>query len=592
MKVTDRIKRLRDKMAEKGLDAYIIPSSDPHMSEYVAAHWQGREWISGFTGSAGTVVITQNAGGLWTDGRYYIQAEQQLQGSGIDLFKAGMEGVPDFTQWLADNLDKDSCVGFDGKLFSISQVRKFEEKLSKKGITINKEYDLLDDIWLDRPAIPENPIFLHDTTYAGKSAAQKIKMVRDEMTKKDVNHHIIASLDDIAWLYNIRGNDVAYNPVAIAYALVSDKKAWLFIDKSKVPEDVAGILKENGVELEDYDRVEFHLSKLGDGDSILLDATRLNSRLDEFIANEVRKVEDTNITTTLKAVKNEVEIDNLKKAHIRDGVAMVKFLYWLDRNIGKERITEITVADKLEEYRSQQEYYIGLSFPTIAGYRDHGAIVHYQATEESAYSLEASGMILIDSGCQYLDGTTDITRTIVLGPITEQQRVDYTLTLKGNINLTRARFLKGCTGANLDILARMHLWSYGMDYKHGTGHGVGYFLNVHEGPQGISRISSKVKLEKGMIVTNEPGVYRDGQHGIRIENELLVIEDITTEFGEFLTFEPITYCPIDLAAIETSLLDEEEKKWLNDYHRMVYDKLSPFLEGDEKEWLKNKTKAI
>ena len=366
----------------------------------------------------------------------------------------------------------------------------------------------------------------------------------------------------------------------------------MFIDGSKVPEDVAGELKDNGIEIEDYERVEFHLSKLDHGDAILLDADRTNSWLDEFIDGGVRKIVGTNITTILKAVKNEAEIESLKKAHVRDGVAMVKFLYWLDSNVSREEITEITAADKLEEYRSQQENYVGLSFPTIAGYRDHGAIVHYQATEESAYRLEAHGMILIDSGCQYLDGTTDITRTVILGPITEQQQIDYTLTLKGNINLTRVRFLKGTTGASLDILARMHLWGQGIDYKHGTGHGVGHFLNVHEGPQGISPISWKVKLEKGMIVTNEPGVYREGQHGIRIENELLIVEDTTTEFGEFFKFEPITYCPIDLAAVVPELLDEGERKWLNDYHRMVYDTISPFLDDKEKAWLKERTRAI
>ncbi|HZJ57556.1 MAG TPA: aminopeptidase P family protein [Clostridia bacterium] len=590
--ITDRIQGLREGMLDRGIDAYIVPSSDPHMSEYVAAHWEGRKWLSGFTGSAGTLVITRDFSGLWTDGRYYVQAEKQLQGTGIQLFKAGMEGVKSFTQWIADTLDKGSCVGVDGKLFSLSQVRKMESRFSKKGISINKEHDLLMGIWKDRPPIPNGPVFVHDIAYAGRTAAQKIEDVRARMTQKGTDYHLVSSLDDIAWLYNIRGSDVDYNPVAISYALVSDERAWLFINGEKVSEPVREHLKDNGIEVEDYEEIESHLSRLGEGDTILLDVNRVNSWLYNAIPDGVGIEEDTTITTTLKAIKNETEIENLKRAHVRDGVAMVRFLYWLDNNISKGDITEITVADKLEEYRSQQENYVGLSFPTIAGYEDHGAIVHYQADEESAYTLGTDGMILIDSGCQYLDGTTDITRTIPLGATTSEERRDYTLTLKGNIKLTRTRFLKGATGANLDILARLHLWEHGIDYKHGTGHGVGYFLNVHEGPQGISPISSRVRLEAGMLVTNEPGVYREGSHGIRIENELLVVEDIETEFGEFLRFEPITLCPIDLAPIELDLLDEGEKRWLNEYHKWVYDILSPLLNQEESLWLKDKTRAI
>jgi Xaa-Pro aminopeptidase len=467
-----------------------------------------------------------------------------------------------------------------------------EKIFSKKGILINKEHDLLMGIWKDRPAIPRETVFVHDMVYAGRTAAQKIEDVREMMAQKGANYHLISSLDDIAWLYNIRGGDVAYNPVAISYALISEEKAWLFINEDKVSVPVREHLSDNGVEIEDYERIESYLSRLGRGDTILLDPQRVNSWLYDSIGREARIEEDTAITTILKAVKNQVEIENLKKAHIKDGVAMVKFLCWLDNNLSKEEITEITVADKLEEFRSQQENYMGLSFPTIAGYGDHGAIVHYQADEESAYTLKPHGLLLIDSGCQYLEGTTDITRTIALGPTTPQQRSDYTLTLKGNIKLSRTRFLKGATGTNLDILARLYLWEHGIDYKHGTGHGVGYFLNVHEGPQSISPRISTVKLEEGMLVSNEPGVYREGSHGIRIENLLLVAGDIETEFGEFLRFEPVTLCPIDLAAVEPDLLDEEEKRWLNQYHERVYDTLSPLLDEKERLWLKDKTKAI
>ncbi|HHZ14405.1 MAG TPA: aminopeptidase P family protein, partial [Clostridiales bacterium] len=476
MVIIDRIRRLRKEMSDKGIDAYIVPSSDPHMSEYVAAHWEGRKWLSGFTGSAGTLVITQDSCGLWTDGRYYVQAEKQLEGTGIRLFKFGMEGVKSFTEWIADTLGQGECVGMDGKLFSVSQVRNMEKIFSKKGILINKEHDLLMGIWKDRPAIPRETVFVHDMVYAGRTAAQKIEDVREMMAQKGANYHLISSLDDIAWLYNIRGGDVAYNPVAISYALISEEKAWLFINEDKVSVPVREHLSDNGVEIEDYERIESYLSRLGRGDTILLDPQRVNSWLYDSIGREARIEEDTAITTILKAVKNQVEIENLKKAHIKDGVAMVKFLCWLDNNLSKEEITEITVADKLEEFRSQQENYMGLSFPTIAGYGDHGAIVHYQADEESAYTLKPHGLLLIDSGCQYLEGTTDITRTIALGPTTPQQRSDYTLTLKGNIKLSRTRFLKGATGTNLDILARLYLWEHGIDYKHGTGHGVGYFL--------------------------------------------------------------------------------------------------------------------
>ena len=592
MVIIDRIRRLRKEMSDKGIDAYIVPSSDPHMSEYVAAHWEGRKWLSGFTGSAGTLVITQDSCGLWTDGRYYVQAEKQLEGTGIRLFKFGMEGVKSFTEWIADTLGQGECVGMDGKLFSVSQVRNMEKIFSKKGILINKEHDLLMGIWKDRPAIPRETVFVHDMVYAGRTAAQKIEDVREMMAQKGASYHLVSSLDDIAWLYNIRGGDVAYNPVAISYALISEEKAWLFINEDKVSVPVREHLSDNGVEIEDYERIESYLSRLGRGDTILLDPQRVNSWLYDSIGREARIEEDTAITTILKAVKNQVEIENLKKAHIKDGVAMVKFLCWLDNNLSKEEITEITVADKLEEFRSQQENYMGLSFPTIAGYGDHGAIVHYQADEESAYTLKPHGLLLIDSGCQYLEGTTDITRTIALGPTTPQQRSDYTLTLKGNIKLSRTRFLKGATGTNLDILARLYLWEHGIDYKHGTGHGVGYFLNVHEVPQSISPRISTVKLEEGMLVSNEPGVYREGSHGIRIENLLLVAGDIETEFGEFLRFEPVTLCPIDLAAVEPDLLDEEEKKWLNQYHERVYNTLGPLLDEKERLWLKDKTRAI
>lgn len=592
MDVKDKINKLREKMLEKGMDAYIIPSSDPHMSEYVAPRWESRKWLSGFTGSAGTLVVTRQKSGLWTDGRYYIQAEKQLEGTGIELYKAGMPGVPDYIEWLKEQLPENSCVGICGEVFSVSKVREMEKELSEKGMSINKEFDLVDEIWEGRPPVPQQPVFVHDVAFAGKTIAQKLHMVREEMAKKGVNYYLICSLDDVAWLYNIRGSDIAYNPVAIAYALVSLNQAWLFIDRSKVPQDVACMLEENGVIVDDYEKIYEYLAELKEGDAILFDPAATNSRLYDTMAKECKKVEDMSIVARLKAVKNEVEIDNLKKAHVRDGVAMVKFLYWLEQNLGREEITEITVAEKLEEFRRQQEDFVGPSFATIAAYKDHAAMMHYQATPETCYTIEREGFLLIDSGGQYLGGTTDITRTIVLGPITDRQKRDFTLVLKGHINLARARFLYGTTGSNIDILARLPLWEQGIDYKCGTGHGVGYFLNVHEGPQRMSQIPNNVKLEKGMILTNEPGVYIEGQYGIRIENEMLVVEDGETEFGKFLRFEPITYCPIDLNGVDPGLLNEEEKRWLNEYHAIVYELLSPLLEEKEREWLKVKIRPV
>lgn len=590
--IANRIEQLKGKMIDKGFDAYIIPSSDPHMSEYVAPRWEGRKWASGFTGSAGTLVITRTESGLWTDGRYHIQAENQLKGSGIHLFKSGLDGVADYPDWLADTLGKGSVVGVFGQLFSVSGIRRLEKKLAPKGISVNKEHDLLEGLWTDRPDIPLNPIYIHELVYAGKSTAEKAGQIRQEMDKKGVNFYLIPSLDDVAWLFNIRGNDVEYNPVALAYGLISKDNIWLFVDSRKVDQKVRESLNENGVTVEEYEKIKDYLGRLGKGDRILYDPQKTNYWLYDSIGDGCEKVEDMSICALAKAVKNPREIEGIRDCHVRDGVAMVKFLYWLDENLGKEEITELTVADKLEYFRSQQKDFMGPSFATIAAYKDNAAMMHYQATEEKHYVLKKEGMLLIDSGGQYLDGTTDITRTIILGPITEEERRDYTLTLKGNINLAKAKFLNQATGSNLDILARLPLWEYGIDYKCGTGHGVGYFLSVHEGPQRMSQVPNNIKLQKGMVITNEPGVYKEGQYGIRIENELLVVEDQKTESGQFLRFDVLTMCPIDLEGVDVTLLTPEEKDWLNQYHKSVYDTLAPFLTDEEREWLRRETRAI
>jgi len=592
MNVNERISSLRKLMAERGIDAYIVPTYDPHQSEYVGEHWKTRVWMSGFTGSAGTFVVTKDVAALWTDGRYFIQAGNQLKGSEVKLFKMGIPGVPSYMEWLKENLANGATLGFDGKVFPQSDVKQMEEKLSFKEIKYIYKYDLVGEIWADRPELPKDKVFVLDVKYAGKTPAEKLEEVRKEMKKLDSDYYLLGSLDDIAWIYNIRGNDVACNPVVTSYALISLDSAWLFVDKRKVTKEVENYLNSNGIEVQGYDDVRKYVEGIKKGSRVFVDPSRVNKWLYDGIPSECKIVEGMNITTMLKAVKNDVEIKNLKNAYIKDGVALVKFLYWLDENLGKVKMSEMSVSDKLEEYRKEQENYVEPSFDTIAAYKDHAPMMHYEATKESDYELSREGMLLIDSGGQYLDGTTDITRTIVLGPITEEEKRDFTLTLKGHINLAKARFLYGATGSNLDVLARFPLWQEGIDYKCGTGHGVGFFLNVHEGPHRMSLAPNNVKLEKGMVITNEPGVYKEGKHGIRLENDLVVAKDISTDSGQFMKFEVISFCPLDLDGIDVKLLTEDEREWLNNYHEEVYSKLSPYLDDSEKEWLRKETRRI
>ena len=593
LKVNDRIKGLRNLMKERGIKAYIIPTHDPHQSEYIADHYKTRVWISGFTGSAGTVVVTEDEAILWTDGRYFIQAEKELEGSEIQLYKMGIPGFPTYMEWLRDNLNDGDSLGFDGKIFPQEDVKRLEKEIGQKDIQFIDEYDLVGELWTDRPSKPKGKAFVHDVKYAGKTAREKIEEVREEMAKKGADYFLLGSLDDIAWLYNIRGRDIACNPVVISYALISKDEAWWFVDGDKLDDEVKSHLEENGIAIDEYDRVIDYVKDIKKGSKVFLDPARINRWLYKGIPEECEIVEGTNITSQLKGIKNSTEIENQKNAYIKDGVALVKFLYWLDNNVGKINITEVSAAEKLEEFRKEQEGFIEPSFDTIAAYKENAAMMHYKAEEgKSNYDLKKEGMFLIDSGGQYLDGTTDITRTIVLGDITQEEKRDFTLTLKGHINLIGARFLYGATGSNLDVLARYPLWQEGIDYKSGTGHGIGFLLNVHEGPHRISPIPNNVRLEKGMVVTIEPGVYRAGKYGIRIENVAVVVEDIETDSGQFMKFETISYCPIDLEAVDVEMLTDKERKWLNDYHKEVYEKLSPFLNEEEKEWLKNKTRRV
>lgn len=591
MNVRERIAKLKDLMKSRKIDAFIVPSYDAHQSEYVADHWKCREWITGFTGSAGTAVITLDECGLWTDGRYFIQAENELKGSGVKLFKMREPGVPTFYEWIADVLPKNSNVGIDAKIFPLEVVNTMKDKFKAKNINI-KDGDLIDQIWNDRPLMPMSVAYDHDVKYCGKSRIEKISELREKMKKIGANYNIISSLDDIAWLFNIRGNDIHCNPYVISYALISLNEAFLFIDSKKVDCDIKSKLKADEIVIKGYEEVADYIKNLPEDATICFDPNKTSYWLYSAIHKDVKKIKGINFTTKMKAIKNSVEIENLKKCQVNDGAQMVRFMKWLKQNVGKEKMTEISVDQKLESFRAQIDTFVTTSFDTIAAYQENGAMMHYKASEDKNSELKAEGFLLVDSGGQYYDGTTDITRTFALGALTDEQKRDFTYTLKGHINLAQAKFLYGCTGANLDILARRPLWEQGIDYKCGTGHGVGFFLGVHEGPQNISPRMINVPIEAGMVTTNEPGVYKEGKYGIRIENTLLAVKDMENEYGTFMKFETISLCPIDLDAVEVSLLSDSEKNWLNEYHKTVYDKLSPILNEEEKQWLKIATRAI
>lgn len=595
--IKERLAKLREYMSEKNIDAYIIPSSDNHQSEYVGDHFKCREFISGFTGSAGTVVVTMEEAGLWTDGRYFIQAEKELEGSTIKLFKMGEEGVPTTEEYLYESLKEGKTLGFDGRVICAKEGINLEKKLAKKNIKIVYDYDLVGMIWNDRPDLSTAKAFLLDVKYAGETFSSKLNRVRESMKEKNANVHVITTLDDIAWLFNIRGGDVKFNPVVLSYALITLDKVYLFLDKSKLNEEILNELSKENVEIKPYNDIYEFIKTLDKNDKILLDSTKINYAILNNIPSEVEKVDEFNPTMFMKAQKNPIELENIRNSHVKDGVAFTKFMYWLKNNVGKIEISELSASKKLEDLRREQEGFIEPSFGTIAGYRDHAAMMHYSATKESDAKLEASDLFLIDSGGQYFDGTTDITRTIALGKINDELKKHFTAVARGMINLSMAKFLYGVRGYNLDILARRPMWNMGIDYKCGTGHGIGFLLNVHEAPNGFrwriipDRFDSAV-LEEGMVTTNEPGIYVEGSHGIRTENELVVRKAEKNEYGQFMEFEVVTLAPIDLDAIDPEEMNKEEKAYLNWYHELVYNKVSPFLTEDEKTWLKEYTKAI
>lgn len=591
MTTNDKILALRKLMKRKDIQAYIIPSTDPHMSEYAADLWESRKWISGFTGSAGLVVVTEKEAGLWTDGRYFIQAEQQLEGSEMKLFKQGISNVLEYDEWLVDTLKKGSAVGVDAGVYAVSAYSKLKKELKKHGLKLDGSNDFIKNIWEDRPKMPSQEAFILDEKYTGKSISDKISEVRNGYSKLEANSHLVATLDDIAWIFNIRGNDVAYNPVTIAYALFTKDETTLFINENKVSDELRNILNANGVIIESYKKLEQHIKDNLRKTDCLIDADRMNQKVLSWVKKSNNIVKATNPSTYLKSVKNETEIKNIRNAMRKDGIAMTKFLHWIDTNVAGGKVTEVGISDKLIELRNEQGF-VGESFPTIAGYREHGAIIHYSANNESSKTLEPSSFVLVDSGAQYFDGTTDLTRTIALGPLTDEEKKDYTLVLKGHIQLALAKFPEGTRGSQLDTLARQALLREGLNYHHGTGHGVGFFLNVHEGPHSIRPDENSNPILEGSITSNEPGMYRAGKHGIRIETLVVCNKWRDTDFGKFFEFETLTLCPIDKRPIISELLLNEEKEWLNTYHEMVFNKISPSVECEVLDWLKEATKPI
>ncbi len=594
--IQERLKKLRFLMEENGVQAYIIPSTDPHQSEYVPAFWRRREWISGFTGSAGDIVVTMDAAGLWTDSRYFLQAEQQLKGSGITLFKLGVSGTPSISSWISDQLFQGDRVGVDARLFTNAEFTSMAEAWNRNGIElVSLHENLVDRIWEGRPGVPSTPIRAHSIEFSGESVADKLEKVRRELRSRHVNAHVVTMLDAVAWLFNIRGDDVEYNPVVIAYAIVTIDSAMLFVHGNKITDELRAHL-DGLVELHEYDAFAEALGKLSNGrHRVLLDSGSVSRWVTEQLEGNCEVEMGTSPITLLKAVKNDVELKGFRNAHIRDGVAMVRFLCWLEKAVPAGGVTELSAAEKLAGFRVENEYFSGLSFETISSYGPHGAIIHYGPTPETDAALKPEGIYLVDSGGQYLDGTTDITRTISLGNATKKQKELFTRVLKGHIDLAMCRFPAGTVGKQLDTVARLPLWEAGLNYGHGTGHGVGSYLNVHEGPHAISYYRCiGVPLMPGMVTSNEPGFYLEGEFGIRIENLVYVVPDEESQNGEiaFNRFENLTVCPIDTKLVELSLLTEAERDYLNRYHRFVFDTLAPFLSGEELEWLKSATRAL
>ena len=595
MSTAKRVEKLRALMAEKGMDAYVVPTADFHQSEYVGEHFKARKFISGFSGSYGTAVITKDDGGLWTDGRYFFQATNELEGSGIRLMKMFVGDTPSVTEFLADVVPEGGTVGFDGRVMSMGEGEEFEEALTPKNIKINYSEDLIDEIWEDRPPLSEKPAFFLEEKYSGESTASKLARVREKMKEAGADIHIIASLDDTCWLLNVRGDDIDFFPLLLSYSIVTMDSVELYVDERKLNDQILAEFAKNNVHIHPYNDIYEDVKKLDPSLSAMIDPMKMNYALFKNIP--CKTVEAANPEILMKAMKNPVELENIKEAHIKDGIAITKFMYWVKTKFDKEKITELSAADKLTSLRAAQDGYIRDSFEPLCAFADHAAMMHYSPSPESDVELKEGAFFLNDTGGGYYQGSTDITRTFVLGSVDQQMKKYFTAVVRAMMRLSRARFLYGCYGYNLDILARGPIWDLDLDFQCGTGHGVGYLGNVHEPPTGfrwyiVPSKNEHHQLEEGMVITDEPGIYEDGQFGIRIENEFIVRKGVQNKYGQFMYFETITFAPIDLDGIDPEEMSKDEREWLNNYHKDVYEKIGPHLTDEEREWLKEYTRAI
>lgn len=593
--VAERVAKLRALMAEKGMNAYVVPTADFHQSEYVGEHFKARKFISGFSGSYGTAVITMDDGGLWTDGRYFFQATNELEGSGIRLMKMFVGDTPSVTEFLADVVPEGGTVGFDGRVMSMGEGEEFEEALSPKNIKINYSEDLIDEIWEDRPPLSEKPAFFLEEKYSGESTASKLARVREKMKEAGADIHIIASLDDTCWLLNVRGDDIEFFPLLLSYSIVTMDSVELYVDERKLNDQILAEFAKNNVHIHPYNDIYEDVKKLDPSLTAMIDPMKMNYALFKNIP--CKTVEAANPEILMKAMKNPVELENIKEAHIKDGIAITKFMYWVKTRFDKEKITELSAADKLTSLRAAQDGYIRDSFEPLCAFADHAAMMHYSPSPESDVELKEGAFFLNDTGGGYYQGSTDITRTFVLGSVDQQMKKYFTAVVRAMMRLSRARFLYGCYGYNLDILARGPIWDLDLDFQCGTGHGVGYLGNVHEPPTGfrwyiVPSKNEHHQLEEGMVITDEPGIYEDGQFGIRIENEFIVRKGVQNKYGQFMYFETITFAPIDLDGIDPEEMSKDEREWLNNYHKDVYEKIGPHLTDEEREWLKEYTRAI
>lgn len=595
MKVTERIANLRSLMTEKGIDAYVVPTADFHQSEYVGEHFKSRKFITGFSGSYGTAVIMQEDAGLWTDGRYFFQATNELEGSGIRLMKMFVGDTPSVTEFLASNVKEGGKVGFDGRVLSMGEGQEYEEALLPKNISIDYSEDLIDEVWTDRPPLSDKPAFFLPEKYSGESTSSKLERVRQVMREHGATVHAIASLDDVCWLLNVRGDDIDFFPLLLSYAIVKMDSVELYIDEKKLNDEILSEFDKNNVNIHPYNDIYEDIKTLSANDTIMIDPMKMNYALYKNIPCKI--VEHANPTILFKAMKNPVELENIRQAHIKDGVAITKFMHWVKTRYDKETITELSSADKLTGFRAEQEGYIRDSFEPLCAFKDHAAMMHYSPSPESDVKLESGAFFLNDTGGGYFEGSTDITRTFVLGSVDDEMKKYFTAVVRAMMNLSRAKFLYGCYGYNLDILARGPIWDLGLDFQCGTGHGVGYLGNIHEAPTGfrwyvVPSKNEHHQLEEGMVITDEPGIYEDGKFGIRIENEFIVKKAEQNKYGQFMEFETITFAPIDLDGIDTQYMTKFEIDWLNNYHSQVYEKIAPHLTDEEREWLKEYTRAI